>query len=599
MTKLKRMLLALSSTLLLVGSIFTFNASALAQTNAITPEVNIDQQTLLNGDYTLRKVLESGEQFFSVPFTPYDGKTGDGMGEARIPSGPKSAQREAFYPHADINFLKLNGLGAQSCFECHNTIGTYHAPGTESQAMVRKPGGTGGTAGFASNAFINGDFPNPLTEIIRNSPHAFGSGYVQELANQITHELQSIKSLTHNLAQRSPGKNVSQSLDFSRAVSSDNYNTYNVGYGLFSSTYNPNTGQFTDDTSQVRGVATDLVVRPFQWKGIASSLRHFVRDALNFHFSMQASEKFGHFDCDRDGKIDEMTVGNVTALTSFVAMIRPPTQVIPSGKEDVVARGQQLFGQTCASCHIPKLRIQSPLTTLIANPNQNPDQILNCPGGGGGNSSIIIPEPSTESLAVIRQFKASGIEGRLEEAVRISNLNENSSPEAVQNLLEESFRSVAPTAFDSSALGYTLHLTPTAADNLPNYVYPRLPETQLLFADNVINVPLYSDLRLHDMGEGLSDTVEQQTDVQGIKIPARQFLTRPLWGVADSGPWLHDGRARDLKEAILMHESEGSEANPAIEAFKNLGSDGQEAIIAFLETLQLPPLPNNALPLPK
>ena len=62
----------------------------------------------------------------------------------------------------------------------------------------------------------------------------------------------------------------------------------------------------------------------------------------------------------------------------------------------------------------------------------------------------------------------------------------------------------------------------------------------------------------------------------------REFLTRPLWGVGDTGPWLHDGRARTLRDAILMHESLGSEANPVIETFKSLSCDDQAAIVEFL-----------------
>ena len=69
------------------------------------------------------------------------------------------------------------------------------------------------------------------------------------------------------------------------------------------------------------------------------------------------------------------------------------------------------------------------------------------------------------------------------------------------------------------------------------------------------------------------------------------FLTRPLWGVADTGPWLHDGRALTLKEAILLHEGQGSEANPIIRAFRNLLPEEQQAVVDFLLTLRLPVQP--------
>jgi CxxC motif-containing protein (DUF1111 family) len=68
-------------------------------------------------------------------------------------------------------------------------------------------------------------------------------------------------------------------------------------------------------------------------------------------------------------------------------------------------------------------------------------------------------------------------------------------------------------------------------------------------------------------------------------------MTRPLWGVADTGPWMHDGRAMTLLEAILMHgdKSSGSDAGPVIEVFEHLSGKEQNDVVQFLEALQLPP----------
>jgi CxxC motif-containing protein (DUF1111 family) len=83
-------------------------------------------------------------------------------------------------------------------------------------------------------------------------------------------------------------------------------------------------------------------------------------------------------------------------------------------------------------------------------------------------------------------------------------------------------------------------------------------------------VPLFSDLRTHDMGPILADVdmngsaIAQGTDVAGRCIQSRYFVTRPLWGVGDTGPWLHDGRATTLLEAITLHRGE---AAPVVAAF--------------------------------
>jgi len=63
-------------------------------------------------------------------------------------------------------------------------------------------------------------------------------------------------------------------------------------------------------------------------------------------------------------------------------------------------------------------------------------------------------------------------------------------------------------------------------------------------------VRLYSDLLLHDMGS-LGDGIVQET------ATGRDFRTAPLWGIAQSAPYLHDGRAVTIDEAIKGHEGEG------------------------------------------
>ena len=66
----------------------------------------------------------------------------------------------------------------------------------------------------------------------------------------------------------------------------------------------------------------------------------------------------------------------------------------------------------------------------------------------------------------------------------------------------------------------------------------------------------------------------------------KEFLTTPLWGVASTGPYGHDGRSLNLSEVILRH---GGEAQPSRDAFAALGADGRSAILEFLNSLVLFP----------
>jgi hypothetical protein len=91
-------------------------------------------------------------------------------------------------------------------------------------------------------------------------------------------------------------------------------------------------------------------------------------------------------------------------------------------------------------------------------------------------------------------------------------------------------------------------------------------------------VRLYGDLKRHDMGPGLAESIDEDG------IPVSVFLTKELWGVGSTEPYLHDGRATTLTEAILEH---GGEAEESGEDFKALSTAKQAAIIAFLNNLVL------------
>ncbi len=92
----------------------------------------------------------------------------------------------------------------------------------------------------------------------------------------------------------------------------------------------------------------------------------------------------------------------------------------------------------------------------------------------------------------------------------------------------------------------------------------------------------YTDLLLHDMGEGLADG---RPDFQANE---REWKTPALWGIGlfektNGIPfYLHDGRARTLEEAILWH---GGEAENAKQAFIQLPSSERKALIKFLKSL--------------
>jgi CxxC motif-containing protein (DUF1111 family) len=95
----------------------------------------------------------------------------------------------------------------------------------------------------------------------------------------------------------------------------------------------------------------------------------------------------------------------------------------------------------------------------------------------------------------------------------------------------------------------------------------------------------YTDLLLHDLGPELADGLAFGVPQAAAFAPptsAGEFRTQPLWGVSLSGPFLHDGRAETLREALLLH---GGEARASRERFQALTGAEQDDLIAFLEHL--------------
>lgn len=128
-------------------------------------------------------------------------------------------------------------------------------------------------------------------------------------------------------------------------------------------------------------------------------------------------------------------------------------------------------------------------------------------------------------------------------------------------------------------------------------------------------VGVYSDLLVHDMGPELGDSASysgfapNSTEEEELKRPLpnlaggfdaqrptttkvdesklvgatrQEWRTPPLWGVRDSAPYLHDGRAATLEQAIALH---GGEGEKSARRFFNLGAKERMQVVAFLKSL--------------
>jgi CxxC motif-containing protein (DUF1111 family) len=171
----------------------------------------------------------------------------------------------------------------------------------------------------------------------------------------------------------------------------------------------------------------------------------------------------------------------------------------------------------------------------------------------------------------------------------------NPLPEDTTNFGPNATKTEVPSDTEKFAFFMRMLAPPVPAPDTPSIVHGRSLFNQIgcalchtptlttgttaIVALNNQPVNLFSDLLLHHMGSGLADGI-----VQGGAGPD-EFRTAPLWGLGQRIFFLHDGRTKDLLNAIMQHASLGSEARPVIRNFHLLTEPDKQDILNFLRSL--------------
>ena len=122
-----------------------------------------------------------------------------------------------------------------------------------------------------------------------------------------------------------------------------------------------------------------------------------------------------------------------------------------------------------------------------------------------------------------------------------------------------------------------------------------LPKPRLRVTGGVVDVPAYTDFKLHDITSGAKDPNREPLDMNqpagssGFFAGNGKFITRKLWGIANQHPFGHHGQYTTMREAVLAH---AGEAEASTRAFRALSKYDQDSVIEFLKSLQI--LPQNA-----
>ncbi|MCB1358781.1 MAG: hypothetical protein KDK53_20555, partial [Maritimibacter sp.] len=387
--------------------------------------IRLDQDAIGAGEVSFRAMMEIGRHLFTQRFTAEDG-----YGEG--PYGPREVKRQEadhgpMAAFGKLPWMRVNGLDSQSCLECHSASGMQaegYAAVPDSRTI--RTDGLSGAGTIATTAIINpmqqtpaptwardallaNGYQDPdamLAVFLRNPPHVFGAGYTQSVAEEMSFDLIDARYRTLEAAAADPGVVYEIGLE-----------SKGTSFGVYSAAVRPGSGEIFFDQlgpcgtnpqldeycGQIEGVGEDFIVRPFQWKGIASSMRNFVRDALNFHFAMTPDELSpGTPDLDGDGVENEVSVGEVTALTAFALSTRPPVQAEAETDADyaLVERGRWLFngedmpagydaGDSCSSCHHPSKELWDP-TAYVHDPRTPEAARVASAESTGGRPALIV-----------------------------------------------------------------------------------------------------------------------------------------------------------------------------------------------------------------
>ena len=432
----------------------------------------ISQTSITNGSMSLHEIRRQGRRIFTTPFNKMDG-----FGESYDVGNPDHTSIGNRPTLANNGtFLRINGLDAQTCHECHFVNSSSSIParlGVGGVGNISDSPMGGATAVDVADAANNG-FAELENGRLINPPFIFGAGGLEQVGKEMTADLQALK------VQALLNPDVPVSLV-----------TKGVSFG--SITFDSGLNDF--DTSNVGGINDDLVVRPFGRKGTEFTTRDFDRNAMRFHHGIHPVETTAGpgDDNDGDGVANELTVGEMSALHIF-DVTNPNLRIVP---QPFALEGFFNFASVgCTECHIPIMETNSSLITMSF-----PD---------------VPDDPGANIYAAI-------------------NLQQ------------------APMSFPATGSGG-------------------------------VAVVCFADLKVHDMGVGLQE--------EGLNPPNANFTTARLWGAGDTAPYLHDGRAFTLTEAIMAH---GGEAQAARDGFAALSQFGKNTILQLLRSLRTPIAPNDDL----
>jgi mono/diheme cytochrome c family protein len=356
----------------------------------------------------------------------------------------------------------------------------------------------------------------------RDARHLFGLGLQEMLADEITAELRAIRA---DAVATARSTHMAQTVGvFSKGIS----------YGEL--TARPNG---TVNLSGLDGIDADLRVRPFFAQGAAISIREMVVGELEAEMGLEAPDT-DLLSASRGGRI---TTPSGMVLDGRVD--RFPAPPVASAAQDGDGDGK--------TNEIP-LAIVDYLESYL----------LNSFAPAIGNAPVL---EAQLGRAIFTQIGCA--------SCHVPNLEIDRDRRIVD--VQTAFDPVNGGPFNGLFASVTSLVAVPAVASVADRA--SLPPLQPPAAGGFLVRNIFTDLKRHDVGPAF---YERNFDGSLQKT----FMTTPLWGVATTAPYGHDGRSATIEQAILRH---GGDAQFPRDVYASLTRDNQLWVLDFLSTLQLFP----------
>ena len=331
----------------------------------------------------------------------------------------------------------------------------------------------------------------------------------------------------------------------------------------------------------------------FGWRGNVASLIEFTDQACANELGLQTQRKTQPSDPTNpnyQNSSDDISDAQIEAMNAFVVSLPPPTRFVPDSTQArlEIQRGERLFASIrCSVCHVQDV---GPAKGIYS------DLLLH--DMGFESTDYNHAEPYIKRITPVTRYSTTG-------TVRTSGSGMQGvyygpSTEISVNMTE---RINSPSGRVTRGLDRDLPFVSGHRDSSFEFRVPEFPTQTLQFVElgtqrlgsttSIDKTDTLLNRRDNVVARG-DFTVERTETVfanhyvrvhfEPTKIN-QEWRTPPLWGVRDSAPYLHDGRAETLLEAIAMHDGEAAGTR---DRFLSLSFADRQAILAFLNSLVAP-----------